>query len=326
MLSVLIVGCGNIAGGFDADHPHTETPFTHAGAYTRHGGFVLTACVEPDRNKRAAFMQRWSAATGFDTLEEARSAGIAVDVISVCSPTEAHYGHVLEALRMAPRLIFCEKPVSHSAAQTEELVQRCADAGVLLMVNHTRRWDPSVLRLAAELCAGEWGAIRSMVGVYNKGVLNNGSHMIDLLHLLLGPMALCSAGQPVDDMLPGDPSIPVVLSGPSGEPVQLACANAGDYSMFELQVITEKGVIVMEDGGLHWRIRKAVQSPTFSGYWALDEGGRTKGGIQQATLGAVRQIYQVLKNGGPLSSTGETALAAQKLCESILRHATDKVN
>lgn len=326
MLSVLIVGCGNIAGGFDADHPHSETPFTHTGAYTRHGGFVLAACVEPDRRKRAAFMQRWSVAAGFDTVEEVRSAGIAVDVVSVCSPTEAHFRHVLEALQMAPRLIFCEKPVSCSAADTEELVRRSAAAGVLLAVNHTRRWDPSVLRLAAELRAGDWGVIRSVVGVYNKGVLNNGSHMIDLLHLLLGPMALRSVGQPVDDMLPGDPSIPVVLSGPSGEHIQLACANAGDYSMFELQVITEKGVVVMEDGGLHWRIRKAIQSPTFSGYRALDEGGRTKGGIQQATLEAVRQIHEVLENGGPLSSTGETALAAQKLCESILRHVTDNLN
>ena len=42
-------------------------------------------------------------------------------------------------------------------------------------------------RLAAELKPPAPGArVRSAVGTYNKGVLNNGSHMVDLLHLLLG--------------------------------------------------------------------------------------------------------------------------------------------
>ena len=54
MHEVLIVGCGNIAGGFDHEQPGTDTPFTHAGAYCRHGGFALAACVEPDAERRAA--------------------------------------------------------------------------------------------------------------------------------------------------------------------------------------------------------------------------------------------------------------------------------
>lgn len=146
-------------------------------------------------------MRRWSVAQGFDTMDQAAAAGGHVDVISICSPTASHHQDVLAAVRMAPRLVFCEKPVTASAARTRELIDRCAEAGVLLAVNYTRRWDPDVARLADELRTGVWGAIRSVAATYNKGVLNNGSHMIDLLHLLLGRLELCHAEPPIHDML-----------------------------------------------------------------------------------------------------------------------------
>jgi len=322
MPSVLIVGCGNIAGGFDHDREGTATPFTHAGAYARHGGFVLGACVEPDTGKREAFMRRWSVAQGFGSMDEVLAAGMRYDVVSICSPTASHYQDVLAALRMAPRLVFCEKPVTASAARTSELIACCAEAGVLLAVNYTRRWDLEVTRLANELRSGVWGAVRSVTAVYNKGVLNNGSHMIDLLHLLLGRLVVRHAAPPIYDMLADDPSIPAVLSAQGDVTVQLSCGNAGDYSLFELHLVTEKGVIAMEDGGLHWRTRTVVQSPNFSGYRALDEGVRRPGGLTLATLGAVKQIYEVILSGGALSSTGANALEAQQLCEALHSLAT----
>ncbi len=264
-------------------------------------------------------MRRWSVPQGFDSMEDVLSAELHFDVISVCSPTTSHHKDVLAAVRMAPRLVFCEKPVTTSAAQTSELIDCCAKGGVLLAVNYTRRWDPDVARLADELRAGIWGAIRSVAAIYNKGVLNNGSHMIDLLHLLLGRLELRHAERPIHDMLDDDPSIPAVLAAAGDVTVHLGCGNAADYSLFELQLVTEKGVLSMEDGGLHWRIRRAVQSPNFSGYRALDEGVRRHGGLAGATLAAVTQIYEVLQNGGILSSTGANALEAQQLCE-LLRH------
>ena len=53
---------------------------------------------------------------------------------------------------------------------------------------------PDVLRLRDELAAGHWGEVRSVSATYNKGVLNNGGHLIDLLHLLLGPLDVVVTG------------------------------------------------------------------------------------------------------------------------------------
>jgi predicted dehydrogenase len=173
------------------------------------------------------------------------------------------------------------------------------------------------MRLRDELRAGAWGAIRSATGVYTKGILNNGSHMIDLLHLLLGKLEVRSVGIPVWDMLSDDPAIPVLFAGSGDINVQLACGHAQDFSLFELQIITEKGGICMEDGGLNWRIRRAIESTHFRGYRALDAGERISGALPAATLTAVTEIHAALTQGGSISSTGENALAAQQVCEAV---------
>ena len=321
MIRVLIIGCGNIAGGFDATREAGAPPLTHAGAYARHGGFSIVGCVDPDAARREAFMRRWAVPQGYASMDEARAAGMRADVVSVCSPTASHYDDVIAALGLSPRLIFCEKPVATSAAATAALAERCAAAGVPLAVNHTRRWDPEVTRLAAELRSGAWGAVRSAIGVYTKGVLNNGSHMIDLLHLLLGRLELRYASGEMHDALADDPSVAALLSAADGATVQLACGNAGDYALFELRLVTEKGVIAMEDGGMRWHTRLAQASPMFAGYRTLADSERRAGGLAQAMLRAAGEIHEFLARGGALSSTVANALEAQKVCEAIRRLA-----
>jgi predicted dehydrogenase len=323
MWRVLIVGCGSIAGGFDAERAAPLDPLTHAGAYTRHGHFHLQACVEPDTARRASFARRWGIEEGFASLAAATAAHAtgAFDLISLCSPTAAHAEQIDAALALKPRLIFCEKPVTPTLAQTAALVARCANAGVPLAVNHTRRWAPDVQRLATELHAGYWGTVRSAVGTYNKGVLNNGSHLVDLLHLLLGPMNLMQVGVAVHDHWSDDPTVPALLQTAEGVPVHLATAHATDYAIFELQITTSNAVITMEDGGLQWRVRRVMDSPHFQGYRVLDDGERLPGEYLQSTTRAVANLHEHLANGQLLASTGDTALAAQRLCEEIRRKA-----
>ena len=332
MLKVLMIGCGNIAGGFDAQTPPGAAVRTHAGAYAAHGQFEIVACVEPDDGKRAAFMVRWNIVKGYASVEQLLAdhdtpAKLAhFDVISICSPTAEHYDHVLQALHLAPKLIFCEKPICTDIAQTRILVQRCIDKGILLAVNHNRRWDPEVTRLREELIAGKWGVIRAVCGQYNKGVLNNGSHMIDLVCDLFGPLALENCGAPCFDFWDLDPSVPAYLVSAAGVPIALTCGHASDFSLFELQVITQRGVIAMEDGGLRWRTRLPASSSQFAGYQALGDGQVTDGKYLQTMANAVANIFRAVTTGEALSSTGTTALTAQLHCEEMLSRSSRKIS
>ncbi|MDH4199592.1 MAG: Gfo/Idh/MocA family oxidoreductase [Spirochaetia bacterium] len=316
-LSVLIVGCGNIAGAFDLGRPASELPYTHAGAFKRDGRFSLDACVEPDEKRRLAFMDAWGISTGFSSIDDVADAGYHFDIISICSPTPCHAHDLETALSLKPKLIFCEKPVTTSVLETERLVEKCRKSNILLTVNYSRRFDPYIVKLKADIEAGRWGQLRSVVGIYNKGILNNGSHMLDLLHLLVGQIKIVKVGQPIQDFFPDDPTVPVWLETSQGIPVHIVSGHAGDFAIFELQLVFSLGVLTMEDGGMFWRERRTINSTTFKGYRMLDEGIRRAGEYPAAMSKAVDNIYRSITQGATLASTGESSLAAQKLCEQV---------
>ena len=178
-IKTLIIGCGNIAGGFDVDQD--SLPSTHVGAYKKHGKFDIIACVDPDKTKLDQFADYWEIENVFLNMKEVKASGLDFDVISICSPTSSHYDDVCNALKLKPKLIFCEKPLASKYEESVDIKNKCKKAGVLLAVNHNRRWDPKVIELRNDIAAGRIGELRSVVGYYNKGILNNGSHMVDLL-------------------------------------------------------------------------------------------------------------------------------------------------
>ncbi|WP_296869703.1 Gfo/Idh/MocA family oxidoreductase [Tibeticola sp.] len=316
-LSVLIVGCGNVAGGYDSGPDDSQAPLTHAGAYHRHPGFRLAACIEPDDARRRAFQARWGVPSGWSCIAQL-PAGSRFDVISICSPTPMHLHDVRASLALSPRLIFCEKPIAPSSREAAEVVSLCDQAGVPLAVNHTRRWAPDVVNLAKRLTTGEWGPLRSISGLYNKGVLNNGSHLIDLLHALVGPVEPVAALAPVADGMPGDPTVPALLKAvDTGLPIHLRTAHAADYAVFELELVMAGGVLCMEDGGFRWRERRAQESPDFPGYRSLGSGSASAGEYRQAMTHAVDNLHSAVVRNEPLRSTGATALKAQLVCERI---------
>ena len=321
-LRVLIVGCGNIAGGFDRERSPDCLPLTHMGAYVRDGRFDVVACVEPDDKRCEKFMEAWQIPAGFRSIDELLHSDHKIDVVSICSTTSSH-AHDLEiALRLKPKLIFCEKPVTTSLADARRLVAECRDAKIPLGVNYTRRWDPDVVKLRLEILSGKWGELRSVIGLYNKGILNNGSHMIDLLHFLIGAMDTIKVGRPIFDYSPTDPTVPIWLEGYQGQvPVYLACAHSEDYSIFELQLVFSMGVLTMEDGGMGWRFRRTVDSNIFKGYRVLETGSYQPGEYPRAMLSAISNIFQTINHGEPLASIGESALEAQKLCEYVKQQA-----
>jgi predicted dehydrogenase len=316
-LRVLILGCGNVAGAFDEGRQYGNHPFTHAGGITRDARFRLAACVEPDKVRRKVFMDTWCVPVGFSSIEKAINSGAKFDVINICSPTRCHAQDLYSALVLQPKLIFCEKPIAPSLADTEHLVAACNKANIPLAVNYTRRWDPSISDLQADMKVGRWGELRSVVGLYNKGILNNGSHMLDLLHLLVGHLEVVKVGKVIHDSSPIDPTVPVWLEGPDRLPIYLACGNAEDYAMFELQFVFSLGVLTMEEGGMFWRERSAVNSETFKGYRTLDGGIRRSGKYPSAMLVALDNIYRSITRGDALASTGESALIVQRICERI---------
>jgi hypothetical protein len=100
-------------------------------------------------------------------------------------------------------------------------------------------------------------------------------------------------------------------------PVSLVPSHAADYALFELEIVTERGMLAMEQAGLAWRWREAAPSRQFAGYRSLADDVRTPGEYDQAMMAAAGNIHDALASGAALGSTGRTAWEAQQLCETI---------
>lgn len=321
MFKTIIIGCGNIAGGYDANKASDDWPLTHAGAYSAHNGFEIIACCDPDSGKRKAFQEKWNIPLGVPHPEELADIGLKADVVSICSPSALHAQHLKTVLDWQPKLLFCEKPIAPDAQEVKRWVQRYDEAGILFVVNHNRRWAPDICLLKEDFSQQKWGKIHSVSGTYSKGILNNGGHMVDLIHYLLGPTKVIAAGKELYDFWPDDPSVPALLETIDGVPVTLNIAHAQHYAIFEVQLVTERGVLRMESGGMSWSIRSVIDSPDFPGYRTLDGAESHDGRYREAMARAVDNIYQALTKGTDLPSTGATALQAQQICQHIRKYA-----
>ncbi|MDA2916143.1 Gfo/Idh/MocA family oxidoreductase [Nitrospinae bacterium AH_259_B05_G02_I21] len=182
-----IVGCGRIAGGFE-DDPNREHPYTHIGAYQAVDGVEVVAAADIDLAAREAFRQRWQLSLVYPdhrSMLEAEE----LDIVSVCTPPSSHAEIVYDAAEAGVKAIFCEKPMAESLEEGRRMVEVCRARGVVLVVNHVRRWDAAYQKAKDLLADGAIGELLSVTGHYTSGLMVCGTHLLDLLLYIVGPVA-----------------------------------------------------------------------------------------------------------------------------------------
>ncbi len=110
-------------------------------------------------------------------------------------------------------------------------------------------------QLRRSIAEGAWGAVQSVAGHYTKGILNCGGHMIDLLRFLIGPLAAEAVFRRRHDFTPGDPTLDALLATADGAPVYLIGGDNRLFFTFEIDLMMERGRIVIEDLGAVLRRR-----------------------------------------------------------------------
>lgn len=314
---VVIVGAGAIAGGYDMARARADAgALTHAGAYAAHDGFEVIACVDPDEERRGAFQRHWNVPHAFASLDDYQASGVVADVASICSPTARHAADLSFFVDRPERAVFCEKPITPDLKQAEALVAAYA-ADKIFMVNHPRRWCREIIKLGEDIRSGRFGALQTASAYYGKGILHNGSHMIDLLHSLLGEINVNSVGASRYDYEPGDPTVDAVLETASGSPVYLMGTDSRLYDMFEVAFVFDSVAISLENGCGAMRVRAVVKNPLAPTHRVADRGEWSEIDLTQAMPAAVQNLYECLAHKAAPLCDGQTALKAQALCEKI---------
>ncbi|PCJ42404.1 MAG: hypothetical protein COA81_05470 [Alphaproteobacteria bacterium] len=303
--STLIIGCGAIAGGYDAADVSGPNILAHAKAFNTHDGFDLVACVDRDSRIARDFADLWQVDRAYDDLEDALN-DREYDIISVCTSTPSHEAILRRVQRTSAKLILCEKPITDNIVTAREMA---ALYGGRMAVNYLRRFDPVIRRLAAAIRAGQYGSFLSAKAIYNKGLYNNGSHMTDLLHMLNGPLRVIEAGAVTHDYWPDDPTLSARLESQSKAPITLTGTDVRHGMTFDLGLEFEQAEISLTDYSQTLTIRTAAGVENI------------EADLNRGMYNAVVNIHDHLVKGTPLYSTAENAVSALEVCHEIRRLA-----
>ncbi|MGI9426388.1 MAG: Gfo/Idh/MocA family protein [Hyphomicrobiaceae bacterium] len=311
----LVVGCGKVGSQLNSATTDTDV-LTHALAYIRHPDFALTAGVDPDAENRKDFSRRWGVATVYGSLDEALASD-SYDIVSLASPTSSHLEQLERLTSVDLRAVYCEKPVGGDVETARPLVRQFADRKVPVAVNFQRRWDREMVALKSEIASGEWGEVCSVVGRYCRGVVNNASHMLDLVSYLTDLSAHAVAvHRTLFDGVDGDPTVDATLTLSNGAPLHLIGLDGRHYAIFELELFCTNGSIAIEDFGFFVRRRKASLGAWHEHVVSREDGARVATSYGSAMLDALDEIRN-WTHGKALSSDTSSAFESLACAETL---------
>jgi predicted dehydrogenase len=301
MVNVLIVGAGRISSQYD--EPQDAAVLTHAHAIKRDKRFNLLGFYDPDSVKAQQAAEKWDAKS-FSSLKSVDHA----DVVVVTSPDTFHLESVREVLQLRPRLIFLEKPIAATCADAKEIIALTKDCPVL--VNFSRRFCLEFQALARQIESQLFGAFQMGSGYYGKGFVHNGSHMLDLLKLLIGNLKNVVQVGEIHDFYPSDPTRTMQMQFCSGGTFFMQGLSCAEYTHFELDLFFQKARIRIVNSGRQIEIYRPKASDTYKEYKYLELVEVIDAKIDHAMVNAYSNIYDVLAEGKPLLASLDSVFDA----------------
>jgi predicted dehydrogenase len=309
-----VIGCGRIGAGFDDDSRRGFVS-THAGAYSRTDGIRLVALADLDREKLDRYGRKFEV-RGLYTDAAEMLAKERPDIVSVCTATASHLPLVRAAAEAGAKAVFCEKPIADSLAAADEMIRVCRDRGVLLVVDHQRRFATAHRQLGEWLRAGGLGDIQQVTSYYTAGIANSGSHLFDLLRLYIGDAAWVE-GQPSRNpsRLPEDPNIDAWIGFRDGPGAVVQACDVSAYILFEIVLLGTTGRLRVSRLGLELHYELARPSERFAEYRELMPAPPpiAADSSQEYLLAAVGHIVHCLRTGSRPWCDGEDGRAALEI-------------
>lgn len=312
MYRCAIIGCGKIAGGYDKEVPE-HWSFTHAGAYHLCPDTELVAASDIDRYALRSFLEKWKIENLYEDYREMLEKE-KIDILSICLPTDRHYEVFKFACGKKIPAIFCEKPLSYDLNEGREMVRMSGNR--IVSVNYFRRWDLTLAKLCTEIRNGFYGRVKNVVARYSKGIIVNGSHLVDLARWFLGEPEELTAlriHQP-DDI---DPGVDFILSFKGGTYMYFLHIPDITYTFIDIDILTDKGRVVIGQRGQSISRYNIITEPYSQKFNILKHVEDIETEWRYCIIRAVQEIVDILKNGGKTSCTPEDALKSLNICVEI---------
>jgi len=317
----VLLGFGKIGAGYSDDkcmekyYPYA----THAQVLTDHSAFDWIGVVEPSQEKLNS-AKMWGVKNVASTLSELERRE-EVQIAVLATPPEAR----IAALDFFPNLIgvIVEKPLGNTFKESAEFVAACGRRDIAIGVNLFRRYSQAYQDLARHLTS-QIGVPQLAFLTYGNGLKNNGVHMIDLVHMLLGPtkieQSLFNKASFFESPMKNDTNLPFALHLESAVTVLAAPLKFSNYREVGLDIWGSSGRLQLLNEGLISIFTPNGPNRAMTGQSELvnDKMEINLTDLGTAMYNMYDNLANFLNNGEALCCDGGTALRAEKVIEKLL--------
>jgi len=264
----LLLGLGQIGMGYDL-FLDKRYIFTHSRAITSHPDFNLVAAIDPSAELRDQFTKSYN----IPAYESVKGSLVqsSPSIVIIATPSQTH-GKVIDELleHITPEIILCEKPLDYDFETAKHIIKRCKEKKIKLYVNYMRRSEPGALMVKEKISSLViQPPIKGFVW-YTKGLMNSGSHFLNILELWLGDVKdvnTLSRGELWNEL---DQDYDFIVKFDLGEVIFSSGREASNtYNSIEL--MSPAGRLFYENGGETISWHPIISDPLLENYKKISD-------------------------------------------------------
>lgn len=316
-----------IGSQFDEVLSNNKNVLTHAGAFSKNRNCQLLALCDVNSSRAENAAAFWGVSLSYTNISEMLKEN-PIDLLVVATSSKVRLEIIKEALLAGVKYFVIEKPLAINLKDSRELVNMLDTAGAKTIVNFSRRWDHSIVQMR-DAISSEIGLIQRVTGFYGKGLINNGSHMIDLVSNVLraNPIRVRALGSLLPraeaNWLDGtDQAIDaqVIFSNDRKQEfcLNLLATDQSAFSCFSMQIIGNRGVYEYSQGGREISLRTTIPDQNYDDYTILGPSNKKDSFLfESMTVMAAEAINMALGKINQSSCDIHCALRTTSVVESI---------
>ena len=327
-----LVGCGRIGTLWETDPP---TPLTHAGALAVCGQTELVAGASRGNEHLQRFGRMWDVDALYLDYRQ-MLAQEKLDIVCIATHPGLHRAIVEAAVEAGAKGILCEKPLALSLEDGDAIVTACREAGCVLSVNHSRRWNPAFIKAKEMLEAGAIGELISMLGIC-QGVkpfpawtadeegplIHDAVHTFDLFRIYAGDAkSVIGTAQRRQRPYRVEDISEAIFTFHSGVSAVAMANELTRYARFGIELQGSEGVISLEYAGNQWLLgvdtTDRLNEPDDRIEWYTLEQQPFPATAEASSIQrALEELVDCMENGGEPSSNGEDGVASLEMVMAI---------
>ncbi len=173
----------------------------HARAYMLNPAAEVVAAADPDPENLELFRKRFGLSRGYSDYQEMLRKE-KIDIASAILPVNINPSVVLGCAQADVKAICCEKPISTSLEDADQMVHACQSRGIKLASGDLERNLPEYRKAWETISSGEVGELRGMTFHSGSGtqMSGGGCQVFSLMRMFAGDADVgWVAGDPASD-------------------------------------------------------------------------------------------------------------------------------